>query len=155
MARRTLSAALATVAIIAPTSVFACAASPTAAFERFVAAFNALDWASFKNCLADDVSLFNPDIAAAISLRRIDGRKEVERSFRAIFDAAGAGGPAPHGPNIVPEHISLARTGDAALVTFEFKRSEHSFGRRSLLLTQVNGEWRVSHIHASNVDTNL
>ena len=152
MKSRAVATVLSGIAFLAPATSFACAASPNAAFEAFIAAFNALDWASFRACLADNVSLFNPDIPGATSLRRLDGRTEVERSFRAVFDAAGAGGLAPKGPDIHPEHISLERSGDMALVTFEFRRSEHSFGRRSLVFMRANDGWRITHIHASNVE---
>ena len=130
----------------------ACAADPLGAFNKFIAAFNALDWESFRGCLADSVSLFNPDIPDAISLHRLDGRAAVERNFRAVFDAAAAG-PEPRGPDIHPEHVALQRFSDAALVVFEYRRSEHSFGRRSIVLARQGGDWRVLHIHASNVDT--
>ena len=149
---RAVAVVLAATTIFATSAAIACATSPQAAFDAFLAAFNTLDWSSFRACLADNVSLFNPDIPGAISLRRLDGRIEVERSFRAVFDAAGEGGATPRGPDIHPEHVSLERFGDVALVTFEFRRSDHSFGRRSLLLVRANNDWRITHIHASNVE---
>jgi hypothetical protein len=149
---RALAIVLTAGAILAPSAAFACAASPSAAFVAFIAAFNTLNWSSFRACLADNVSLFNPDIPGVTSLRRLDGRIEVERSFRAVFDAAGAGGPRPQGPDIHPEHVSLQRSGEMALVTFEFRRAEHSIGRRSLILIRTHNDWQISHIHAANVE---
>ena len=152
MTGRAVPIVLVAMLAVAPSAASACAASAQAAFETFIAAFNALDWATFRNCLADDVSLFNPDIPGAVSLRRLDGRAEVERSFRAVFDASGAGGPAPRGPGIHPDRVSLKEFGEAALVTFEFRRSDASLGRRSVLLTRTGTTWRIAHIHASNVE---
>lgn len=129
--------------------VTACGASPQATFEKFIGAFNALDWNTFRSCLADSVSLFNPDIPGAISLHRLDGRADVERSFRAVFDAAANESP-PHGPDIHPEHVSIQLFSGTALVTFEFRRTGASFGRRSLFLVKEHGSWRIMHIHASN-----
>jgi len=152
MKPRFICAALCAVAAFAPAPARACAPSPQAALEAFISAFNALDWSAFRACLADEVSLFNPDIPGATSLRRLDGRAQVEKNFRAVFDAAGAGGPSPVSPDIHPEHVALERSGDMALVTFEFRRSEHSFGRRSLVLKRTHDGWRIIHIHASNVE---
>jgi hypothetical protein len=134
----------------ASVTVNACGANPHATFDKFIGAFNALDWDTFRSCLADSASLFNPDIPGAISLHRLDGRTDVERSFRAVFDAA-ANGPPPRGPNIHPEHVSFQQFSNTALVTFEFPRSGGSFGRRSLFLIREHGSWKILHIHASNV----
>lgn len=133
-----------------PAVAGACGSTPQSAVDRFITAFNALDWDAFRSCLADSVSLFNPDIPDAISLHRLDGRADVERSFRVVFGSATSGPPS-RGPDIHPEHLSLQQFSDAAIVTFEFRRSAHSFGRRSIFLTRENGSWVIVHIHASNV----
>jgi hypothetical protein len=135
-----------------PAAVNACGTNPHATFDNFISAFNALDWDNFRSCLADSASLFNPDIPGAISLHRLDGRSEVERSFRAVFDAAESD-PPPRGPNIHPENVSFQIFSNAALVTFEFRRSDGSFGRRSLVLVKERKYWKITHIHASNVRT--
>jgi len=136
--------------VCVPGVVDACGTSPRATFDTFIGAFNKLDWASFQSCLADTASLFNPDIPGAVSLHRLDGRAEVERSFRAVFDAAANGQP-PRGPNIHPDKVSWQIFSETALVTFEFWRSDRSFGRRSLVLVRERGSWKIMHIHASNV----
>lgn len=123
---------------------------PRVAFDAFITAFNALDWESFRACFADDASLFNPDIPGAISLHRLDGRSEIERSFRVVFGSPPAGS-AKSGPNIVPDNIRIQRFGETAILTFEFKRPNHSFGRRTIIMNRRSGDWRIVHIHASNV----
>jgi ketosteroid isomerase-like protein len=133
-----------------PRVAAACAPTPEAALDKFLLAFNALDWPTFASCLADDVTLFNPDIPGATSLHRLDGRAAVERSFRGVFDAASASTP-PQGPNIRPAHLTLRRDGNFAVATFEFPRGESAFGRRTVLLVRRGGGWRIAHIHASNV----
>lgn len=145
-----LVAALSLAAV--PAVAGACGSTPQSAVDRFITAFNALDWDAFRSCLADSVSLFNPDIPEAVSLHRLDGRADVERSFRAVFGPA-ASGPPRRGPDIHPEHLSLQQFSDAAIVTFEFRRSAHSFGRRSIFLAKENGSWVIVHIHASNVSS--
>jgi ketosteroid isomerase-like protein len=119
-------------------------AEPRAAFEHFIAVFNALDWKSFQATFADDASVFNPDIPEVISLHRLDGRSEFERTFRAVFDSK-------LGPHIVPENVRVQRFGDTAIVTFEFERTTGSFGRRTVVLNHRRRGWLIVHIHASNV----
>jgi len=121
------------------------------AFDKFVSAFNALDWETFRRCFSDTASLFNPDIPDAVSLHRLDGRHDIERNFRAVFDSANAGGGSPHGPNIHPEHVRLQQFADTAVITFEFKRSKHSVGRRTIVLNKQKDSWLIVHIHASNI----
>jgi ketosteroid isomerase-like protein len=124
----------------------ASAGDPRAAFERFVAAFNALDWVAFRDCFADTATLFNPDIPDAVSLHRLDGRAEIEQSFRAVFNAANG-----HGPSIRPENVRIQQFSDTAIVTFEFSRPQHSFGRRTIVFNRQGAQWLIVHIHASNV----
>lgn len=133
-----------------PAVAAACAPTPEAALSRFLFAFNSLDWPTFSSCLADDVTLFNPDVPGATSLHRLEGRAAVERSFRGVFDAALSSTP-PRGPNIRPEHLAFRRDGNLAVATFEFARGEGAFGRRTVLLVRHSGDWRIAHIHASNV----
>ncbi len=120
--------------------------TPQAAFEGFIAAFNGLDWPAFRSYLADEVSVFNPDIPDVPSLHRLDGRAAVEEAFRAVFAAS-----APGGPGIVPEQVRIESSGDMAVVSFEFRRSAASFGRRTLVFRRLNARWQIVHIHASNV----
>ena len=126
-------------------------ATPRAAFDQFIAAFNNLDWEAFRRCFADSASLFNPDIPDAISLHRMDGREEIERNFRAVFAAVAAGTGDKRSPNIHPENVRLQQFGDTGVITFEFKRAEHSTGRRTIVFERLKGFWLIVHIHASNV----
>jgi len=123
----------------------AAADDPRPAFEHFIAAFNALDWNSFRASFADDASVFNPDIPEVVSLHRLDGRAEIERVFHAVF-AAGSGGP-----HIVPQELRIQRFDGTAVITFEFTRGHGAFGRRTVVMTRDNGRWLIVHIHASNV----
>ena len=65
------------------------------ALDRFITAFNNLDWDRFRNAFANDVTLFNPDIPEAPSVDRLDGRQLVENGFRSVFEASrkAASGP--------------------------------------------------------------
>jgi hypothetical protein len=144
----------AVVLTLSPVNVFAESHSsngPRAAFDQFISAFNALDWDTFQRSFANTASLFNPDIPEAHCLHRLDGRENILRSFRAVFDAAQAGSTNAHGPNIRPERVRLQQFVNAAIITFEFQRSEHSIGRRTIVFDRQGESWLIVHIHASNI----
>jgi ketosteroid isomerase-like protein len=124
---------------------------PRAAFDQFISAFNALDWDTFRRSFADQASLFNPDIPEAVSLHRLDGRDDILRSFRTVFDTAHVGSSGMRGPNIHPERVRLQLFAGTAIITFEFRRSEHSTGRRTIVFNRQQGSWLIVHIHASNI----
>jgi ketosteroid isomerase-like protein len=117
--------------------------SPRGAFDHFIAAFNALDWESFRACFAEDATVFNPDILEVASLHRLDGRAAIERTFQAVFGSK-------HSPGIVAENVRVQQFQDAAIITFEFKRPGNSFGRRTIVLHHEGKSWLIVHIHASN-----
>jgi len=115
----------------------------TAAFETFIAAFNALDVERFRRCLAPEVSLFAP---CADGAPLIEGAAAVEAHFAAVFRAEG-----PAGPEIRPMRVRVsALAPQAALVTFDFARAHGSIGRRTLVFRRIGHDWRIAHIHASN-----
>jgi len=122
--------------------------TPQLALSRFIDSLNNLDWEDFRATFAEDVTLFNPDIPQAKSLRRIDGRANVEASFRLVFEAArNAASP----PKIVPTNLEVQQVGAVAVATFEFERGPGSFGRRTIVFAERERTWKVIHIHASNV----
>jgi ketosteroid isomerase-like protein len=114
------------------------------AFETFIAAFNALDFERFRRCLAPEVTLFAPRASDAAL---IEGVAAVEAHFAAVFQAE-----TPAGPGIRPKRLRTASlAGRSAVVTFEFERPDDSIGRRTLVFHAIEGEWKIAHIHASNL----
>jgi ketosteroid isomerase-like protein len=120
-------------------------------FNRFITAFNNLDWDVFHNLLANEVTVFNPDIPEAPSVGRLDGREQVENGFKAVFAASKRQGNGPPYLHIVPKNVKIQMLGDTAIVSFEFDREGNSIGRRTILLHHESHDWKIVHIHASNV----
>jgi len=118
-------------------------------FERFIHAFNDLDWDTFSELLSPEVSLFNPQTSTTLILHRLDGKDQVATSFQRVFDAARSSGD---GPDISPHNVRIQRLPGAAIVTFEFDREHGSFGRRTLVFVQTAEGWRLVHLHASNTN---
>ena len=121
------------------------------AFKRFIVAFNNLDWDAFRSTLADDVTVFNPDIPEAPSLDRLDGRQQVEEGFKKVFVASRKQSNGPPYLHIVPKNVRIQMLDESAIVTFEFDRDGNSFGRRTLVFHHGSQGWKIAHIHASNV----
>ena len=121
------------------------------AFNRFIAAFNNLDWEQFRSAFADEVTVFNPDIPEAPSVDRLDGRQQVEQGFKSVFEASRKNAAGPPYLHIVPKEVRIQLLGDAAVVSFEFDREGNSLGRRTIIFHRQGRAWKIVHIHASNV----
>ena len=116
----------------------------------FIVAFNNLDWERFREYFADDATVFNPAIPEVTELHRLDGREKIEAVFKQVFDEAKRGKGPPY-LDIRPEGLKIQMLMNAAIVTFHFRRSGSSFGRRTFVLEKRNGRWLIVHLHASNV----
>jgi ketosteroid isomerase-like protein len=123
------------------------AVAPDAVVERFVAALNDLDLAQLQQLLADDATAFlpSPQLRA-----RIDGRAAIVAALRPIFEAERKRGNGPPYSHMKVQTLLVQREGTAAIATFDVGTPEVS-SRRTLVLGQRGGAWKVLHFHASNV----
>jgi ketosteroid isomerase-like protein len=119
-----------------------------AAADKFLVAFDNLDWEPFKASWAASPSVFFP---FPDKPKRIDGKAEVERVFAAFFEEVRKTAPGPPYLHLNPQELQVQVFGDSALVTFMLVR-EKRISRRSLLFVREAGEWKLVHLHASNVD---
>jgi len=122
-----------------------------AALQEFLAAFNALDMPRFLATFADDAVMFHPPSPPPRTFpTRIAGRAEIERTFRVVFDQirAASGRAAPPFQNLQPQDLMVQRFDSFAVVTFHLG-TEKARSRRTLVLRQVGGTWRIVHLHAS------
>ncbi|MFC5499818.1 YybH family protein [Caenimonas terrae] len=115
----------------------------------FLAAFENLDMPSFIACFASDATVFFP---APEPPARFDGRAAIQAQFSIVF--ARILGQAPGGPpyhRLVPEELRIEQVSpNMGLATFHLRSAERT-ARRTLVLCQHSGEWRIQHLHASNV----
>jgi uncharacterized protein (TIGR02246 family) len=120
-----------------------------AAFRRFLAAFEDLDWEAFRASFADDACVFFP---SASTPDRFCGRDAVEARFRRFFDSIRS--EAKSGPpyqRLRPEGVRIDALGDdASVVSFELT-SEVRVARRTVVFRRNDGRWLIVHLHASNV----
>jgi ketosteroid isomerase-like protein len=122
-------------------------AEPGAAASAFLDAFRQMDEARFDPFFAPDVTMFFPD--GAFPTSRVEGRDAVLAVFHGLFARARRSGRTRLA--IAPIGERIQSFGDIAIVTFGLD-SEDSVGRRTIVLRNVSGEWRIVHFHASTAD---
>jgi ketosteroid isomerase-like protein len=118
------------------------------AAEAFIKAFNNLDWEQFRNCFADDATVFFP--SATMAAARANGRTEIEAIFKTLFDAARKRKDSPPYLNIEPKDTRIRVSGNAAVVTFHLGGKD-SLGRRTVIFEKQKGKWLIVHLHASTM----
>ena len=90
----------------------------------------------------EDAQMFSP---LGTYPARLDGRAAIMEQFKAISEALKQ---MPTPIRIDPQEMVVREFGDIALVTFHLKLPG-PLHRRSFILRQRDGRWRIAHIHAS------
>ena len=112
----------------------------------FLVAFGNRDYTVFIPYFTDDATVFFPPSAAA-PLGRVQGRSEIERTFKTIFDAYPPRSNRPTAP-IAPRDLLIQELDGHAVVTFQLG-SETARQRRTLVLKRVGVDWKIVHLHGS------
>jgi len=122
-----------------------------AALDRFLTAFENLDWQTFRLSFADNVTVFFP---VPEPPQRATGRDAVEAQFRRVFEEIRRANPTgPPFQRLVPEDLSIEPVArDVVLITFHLRNAER-LARRTIVFHRDASGWRIVHLHASNVPT--
>src|SRR5215469_8744260 len=117
--------------------------------RKFLRAFENLDMQQFIACFADDATAFFPTPEPPERVQGKDAiRGRFEHVFASIRSTAKSGPPFHH---LTPEDLSIQlMPGRTAVVSFHLRNAER-IARRTLVLTNTNGQWLITHLHASNV----
>jgi uncharacterized protein (TIGR02246 family) len=109
--------------------------------ERFVQSVNASDTDAFVACFATDATAFFPSGATA---SRRTGSEAIRRSVRPVF---------AQGPRNPPAQLTdlVITVQDAMAVASFDARDGATHSRRTLVMRKIAGEWKIVHLHASNV----
>ena len=119
------------------------------ALHGFLTAFENLDWETFRTAFAESATVFHP---APNRPERVTGRAAIDSTFRLVFAdvrAHAAGGPPYHDLTPVDLRIQPLAPG-VVLATFQLHNAER-LGRRTVVFRRERGEWRIVHLHASNI----
>ena len=112
----------------------------------FLVAFSNRDFAVFVPYFSEDATVFFPPSMAA-PLGRVQGRSEIERTFKTIFDAYPPRTTRPPTP-IAPQELLIQRLERHAVVTFQLG-GDTARQRRTFVLTRIGDEWKIVHLHGS------
>ena len=115
---------------------------------RFLTAFENLDWEAFRNCFADDATVYFPSQRAS----RATGRAEIDTTFRHVFERIRTTKSSPPYLNLEPADLDIQVFRDTAVATFHLYDVPNTIGRRTVVLEKRTGEWKIVHLHASNVE---
>jgi len=118
------------------------------AVVEFIEAFDNLEWERFRRCFVPDVTVFFPFGSIP---RRANGKKEIEAGFKHYFDQVRSKAAGPPYLHLEPMEVAVHVVQDMAVVTFHLDRS-HGLGRRTLILQRQDDQWRILHLHASNME---
>jgi ketosteroid isomerase-like protein len=116
--------------------------------RKFLRAFEDLDIQQFIACFADNATVFFPMPEPP---ERVQGKQAIQKRFEHVFasirSTAKSGPPFHH---LAVEDLAIQLIpGQTAVVSFHLRNSER-IGRRTLVLTNMNGRWLIVHLHASN-----
>jgi ketosteroid isomerase-like protein len=115
----------------------------------FLRAFDNLDWETFRKAFEDDSTVFYPRAIA----RRADGRSEIERNFRQVFDQIRDGKSKAPYMDLQPIGMKIQMLDDVAIATFQLEDRPGFVNRRTIVLHKSGSEWKIIHLHASEVAT--
>jgi ketosteroid isomerase-like protein len=115
---------------------------------KFVQAFANLDWETFRASFADNATVFHPRQFS----RRAEGRAGVEETFKQVFVRIKGDKASPPYLDLQPKDLQLQLAGDkVAIATFYLEDHPGFLNRRTIVLQKIRGEWKIIHIHASEV----
>lgn len=123
--------------------------------ERFLSAFEVGDLGTMEAAFAEDATTFPLVTMASNREAEIDaGAHRRVRGFPPqIAELVAAFREKGHEPpymSLVPEDLELQVYGDVALVTFHLVNDQR-LGRRTIILKSIDDDWKIVHLHASNV----
>ena len=118
--------------------------------SAFLLAFDNLDWPAFRAFFAGNVTMFHP---AAPNIKRIDTPQAFEAAWLGVFARIKKQSGRNHPPymNLQPQDLRIEILSPVfALATFHLIDGD-IVSRRSILLKPDSGEWKILHLHASNL----
>jgi len=117
------------------------------AVAKFVRAFDNLDWDTFRLAFSDDATVFYPRAFP----ERANGRAEFEKTFKIVFEQIRNGKTTPPYMDIQPKDMKIQLFGNIAIATFHLDDKVGFVNRRTIVLKKNNPDWKIVHLHASEV----
>ena len=116
--------------------------------REFIDAFESLDLARFLACWGTGATVIHP---FAELPKRLDSWDEVGRAWVGVFDFMRDTRSGPPYLDLRPLDLDVRMAGvDVAIATFHLVLDQ-TLGRRTIVLENQAGSWKIVHLHASNV----
>ncbi len=115
--------------------------------EKFLTAFNSLEWEPFRKYFTDDATIFFPDWEQAT---RVSGINNVEKTWLELFPEF-KDSTSTLTLGIAPRDIKIQMYGPTAIVTFHLGKGEKYLSRRTLVMVKAKDDWKIAHLHASTL----
>ena len=111
----------------------------------FVNDFNNLNWEPFRQNFAENITAFLDGDTTTL----VQGKKEVEKLFKSLFDAVRSQKKGPPYLDILPTNVVIQVIGNTAITTFHSDRGSY-ISRRTFVWYKTNSSWLIVHIHGSS-----
>lgn len=118
------------------------------ATQTFLNAFTNFDWETFRNCFSKDATIFYPVWEQGNNRR--GGQKEIETAWLEIFPEF-TDSTKKFDLQINPKNILVQLYDKTAIVTFHLGEENHYLARRTLVFIKEKQDWKIVHLHASNL----
>ena len=119
-----------------------------ALWRRFLGAIETGDALTIGDCVAEDSRLFLPLPNTQAGLR---GREAIVARFTRLFGAQRATPAAPRQAAITITNFECRVLGDGVVLAESMLDFGTEWGRRSIVFRRDAGQWRILHLHGSNV----
>jgi len=142
---------------VASSQTFANSTSaPETALHDFLRAFEDCDLKAMELAFSADATSFDrivmaPETREPIDLRDYRRMRGMPPGMRRTAEELSRGKKGPPYQSLEPRDLLVQRSGDIAVCTFHLEHP-HALGRRTVILQQRSGAWKIIHIHASNVE---
>ncbi len=121
------------------------------ALMAFIQSFEQGDTEAMQRAFADGATSFPRTLAdfagTAHQFRRVDG---IDPEMLAAVKRAREYGTEPPYLSIEPMDLDVRVSGDMAVATFHLL-TEGELGRRTFVMMRQGDDWKILHVHASNV----
>jgi hypothetical protein len=115
--------------------------------QNFVKAFTSFDWKSFRNAFSSKASIFFPSWNQR---DRKAGKKEIEATWTEMFPGF-VDSTKRFDLKINPQDILIQLHEKIAIVTFHLGDGVLNRSRRTIFFLKENTDWKIIHLHASNL----
>ncbi len=117
----------------------------------FITAFEAGDTDAMRDAFAENATSFPRTVSDhSDDLDRFRRSAGIDPEMLAVVEVAKGDSAEPPYLSIEPKDLEIHVAGDMALVTFHLV-ADGELGRRTFVMSRMDGDWKILHVHASNV----